>query len=94
MVLVHESKEGMHQKMRQNVLKGMEQTGMVGGAYTRRSWRNTEVSARALVRNGGGLVAWGGAGSRGNGRGCRGPFIGAEKEGNWAIMAGIKSSPE
>ena len=28
------------------------------------------------------------------GRGCRGPFIGAEKEGDRAFMAGIKSSPE
>ena len=41
------------------------------------------------MRNGGGLVAWGGAGSREIDWGCRRLFIEAEKEGDRALMAWI-----
>ena len=61
-ILVHESKEERYERMRQNVASAMEQTGMVGKAYSRRSWRNAATSARAPVRDGGGLGAWGGVG--------------------------------
>ena len=40
------------------------------------------ASGEAPVRNGGGLVAWGGAGSGGIEWGCRRLFIEAEKEGD------------
>ena len=47
---------------------------------------NSEVWRRggsAPARNHGGLVAWGGAGCGGNGRGRRGLLIGIKKEGDW-----------
>ena len=43
-------------------------------------------SGGAPARNHGGLGAWSGPGSGGNGRGRRGPLIGLWKEGNRAIM--------
>ena len=48
-------------------------------------------SGGAPAKKYGGLGAWGGAGSWEMGWGCRGPFIGAEKEGDRAFMAGIRS---
>ena len=92
--LARERKRGGHQEMCANAVKRKEQTGKVGGAYSRRSWRNTAASTRSPVRNGGGLGAWVGVGCAGIERGCRGLLIGAEKEGDRAIMAGIEGSPE
>lgn len=84
-ILVHERKEERYERMRQNVASAMEQTGMVGKAYFRRSRRNAATCARALVRDSGGLGAWGGAGSRGNRRGCHRLLIGANMAGNRGI---------
>ena len=53
------------QDMRRNVASVKGQTKKVGKAYVRRKRRRPAASARAPVRNSGGLEAWRGAGSGG-----------------------------
>ena len=56
------------QEMCRNVASVKGHTKKVGKACVRRKRRRTAASARPLVRNSGGLEAWRGAGSGGNGR--------------------------
>ena len=80
--LVLERKRGGYQEMRANVVNAKEPTEGRGRAYSRRSRGNTAVSANSPMRNGGGLVAWGGVGCAGIEQGGRRLFIGARMEGD------------